>query len=138
MKDIIIRAATESDFKFVQKLQIDANLIDICTNSVESIECLKEYSEKGIFLIAEKQNVIIGFILGQLLLTKGSLLMYWVVAPEYRNKGIGTILLKRFKTIAKTMGAEWILSNVVDRGIMYHKRNNAVIGKKYTEILYNL
>lgn len=122
---MIIRKAEEKDFEQVLDLQLelertecrfDSNLIEGCYNTKEGNKQLKERikNKNQIFLLAENDNRIIGFIDGRIMdeaiwyKEMVGILEHVCVGKEYRNKGVATLLIKKFEEEIRKIGAKYI------------------------------
>lgn len=75
--------------------------------TVHSSKYFETAIEYGISFVAEIDNRIIGFILGDAFdTTRLSELTYFVVRPEYRNYGIGKRLMDKFLEECKNRNME--------------------------------
>lgn len=122
---MIIRKAEETDFKQVLDLQLelekteckfDSNLVEGCYDTNEGKRRLKNriMDKNQIFLVAQSDDEIIGFIDGRIMdeaiwyKEKVGILEHICVGKEYRKKGIAMLLLKKFEEEIKKMGAKYI------------------------------
>ena len=79
-------------------------------------------SRKGIFLVAEIDNKIVGLIDGYIMESiyyneKISYLAHLCVDEKYRNKEIGSKLIEEFSEISKKKGAKYIKLNAFEENI---------------------
>lgn len=65
--------------------------------------------KSNLFVVAEKNNEIVGFQIGEQLIGNGAIMHLLAVKPKERNKGIGKYLLDAFEKECKSVGIEWIL-----------------------------
>ncbi|MEZ0344108.1 MAG: ribosomal protein S18-alanine N-acetyltransferase [Caldimicrobium sp.] len=74
---------------------------------------LKEELEKpySICLLAKKENILMGYLLGRVIMDEGELLRI-AVKKAFRNKGIGSLLLKGFLERLKKLGIKKIFLEV--------------------------
>lgn len=118
---MIIRNVKSDDYDEILKLQLeledvevnfDNNLKRHCYNTKKGQEKLKKriLNKKSIFYIAEENGEIVGFIDGYIADDEWwyeeqiAYLDHFIVKSEYRNKGIGTILLNSFEEKIKEYG----------------------------------
>lgn len=122
---MIIRKVEGKDFNQVLNLQLelekteckfDPNLIEGCYGTDEGCERLKTriISKSQVFLVAESNNQIIGFIDGRIMdeaiwyKQKVGILEHICVGKEHRKNGVATLLLKKFEEEIKKIGAKYI------------------------------
>ena len=79
-------------------------------------------SRKGIFLVAEIDNKIVGLIDGYIMESiyyneKISYLAHLCVDEKYRNKEIGSKLIEEFSEISKKKGAKYITLSAFEKNI---------------------
>ena len=97
----MIRWAKKSEIGKVKQLIDSFEEMDIITETFP-----KKYYEriikKGILLISEEDNKIVGVCFGTYnVKEKWADLLGLVVAPDFRNKGIGSLLVKEFESFVK-------------------------------------
>jgi len=92
---------------------------------------LFEFFPEG-FLIAEENNKIIGFLAGVLSIGNRAKILLLGVEKEHRNKGIGSLLLRRFIRNMALKGIR-IIELEVDtsnkKAVSFYKKNGFVISK---------
>ena len=64
-----------------------------------------------LFFTYEIDGECVGFILGEKLLCKGTMIWSLGVIKEYQNKGVGVKLLKYYEEKCKELGITWIYSD---------------------------
>jgi len=117
MLDLAIRKATKSDFPVLYKLGEETAEFRVSANEV--FMDADEFSfgivdPNSVFLVAETNNNIIGFIYASLLdhdkpLEKQSAcLIYIMVLPEFRGQGIARQLYLKCESCLKELGAQGI------------------------------
>lgn len=122
---MIIRKAGTKDFDQILKLQLeledtevkfDSNLIGRCYNTKEGKKRLRKRikNKKQVFLVAEYNNEIVGFIDGRVMdeaiwyKEKVGILEHICVEKEYRRKNIASNLLKEFEIRIINEGVKFI------------------------------
>ncbi len=97
----MIRKSKISDIKEIKKLIDNTKEMDT-TQETFSEDYFKRLVKKGIILLAEEDNSIIGICFGTYnKKEKWADLLGLMVKIEYRKKGIGSALVKEFEKIAK-------------------------------------
>lgn len=139
-----IRKAKKYDFDEIFKLAkqlyeaelpFDKNLNKDYYNSKKSKKDLKKLisSRQRTFLVAEKDNNIVGYVDGYLIdkertyINKVAYLDHLCVDVEFRKQGIGKLLIDEFTKIMKGKDAKFIKLNAFEDNIpaisMYKKEN---------------
>ena len=77
-------------------------------SDADSKKYLMEFYKKGIILIAEDKNKIVGFIIGEFMLGNFIWIDGLTVRMDYRGKGIGKKLFNKFRDVLKAKGIEHI------------------------------
>lgn len=94
---------------------------------------LKAFLGKGLFLVAEENKKVLGYIAGEALNGKTAYLNCLAVDAKERGKGIGTMLLAAFKKRARNKARMIFVfapkSN--QRSMRFYKKNGLVKGKEY-------
>ncbi|MBO4654855.1 MAG: GNAT family N-acetyltransferase [Bacteroidales bacterium] len=91
--DNSIRKATEQDIPVVSELL--HTYFDEQTEQIPYDDELMDYAHQGHILICEEENRITGFLIYELNTTT-LYLRYWFTHPDYRDKKVGSRLLRRF------------------------------------------
>jgi GNAT superfamily N-acetyltransferase len=136
--DIKIRKAEEKDFteifKLIRELAVFENQTDQLLNSVERMKDEKEYFNCYIAETADKK--IVGYatyIFCYYTWVGKSLYMDDLyVLPEYRGKGIGTLLIGKVIDFARETTCHrlrWQVSNWNAKAIVFYKSLGAVINE---------
>jgi GNAT superfamily N-acetyltransferase len=91
--DATIRRATESDMTMVRQLLHE--YFDARIEQIPYDEELLEYSHQGHVLVCVEKGHLVGFLIFELNATT-LYLRYWFTHPDYRDKKVGSRLLRRF------------------------------------------
>lgn len=91
--DNSIRKATENDIQEVSHLL--HTYFDEQTEQIPYDEELLEYARQGHVLVCEQEGKMTGFLIYELSVTT-IYLRYWFTHPDYRDKKVGSRLLRRF------------------------------------------
>lgn len=92
-EDATIRRATGSDMAMV--CQLLHEYFDARIEQIPYDEELLDYSQQGHVLVCMEQGHLAGFLIFELNATT-LYLRYWFTHPDYRNKKVGSRLLRRF------------------------------------------
>ncbi len=138
MNNFIIRPATNADIPELQCLQRVGDLLTADEN-VFGPEQFQRYFNDGITLVAEHDNKVIGYILGEYLLGGGVIGWFIVVDVPFRGTKAAKMLITEFKRVAKEHGATWMIAYAVDPTHLAHEKMGAFV-EKHTmrEVLYRL
>ncbi len=90
MDRFVIRPGIESDHEDVKRIAKECNFLSWSKGSVRSWA----KTPGSVFLVAEIDGRIVGFILSRTVLDEAEILVL-AINEKYRNKGIGTLLLLR-------------------------------------------
>lgn len=135
MQDITIRNAVKEDLLQCEKLgQIEE--FKLASGGWLDAKFLENYISPDYFLVAENNNQIIGYLIGEPLKGNGVMLCFLVVKENMRKKGIGKKLLKEFEKRCRENGAEWILlyAPTFNEGtVMFYKKRGYNQGKSFFE-----
>ena len=96
---------------------------------------LGEALESGIFLVAEEDNKILGFILAFKLTKSNAYLDLLTVSTETRGKGIGKKLILTLKDELNEQGIKdyfLIASTSNEKTLNFYRKNNLTECKNYT------
>lgn len=91
--DSSIRKATENDIPEVSQLL--HTYFDEQTEQIPFDEELQDYARQGHVLVCEEQGKVAGFLIYELNATT-LYLRYWFTHPDYRDRKVGSRLLRRF------------------------------------------
>ena len=132
-----IRPAIENDIKLVQEIADVPELRVTGEKRPPSERWLKAFiDEKQIFLIAEINKELVGFILGER--TTGDLAYLWEVgiSKNFRRKGIGKVLLNSFVKECKKRKLRSIItySHLNERTLNFFKNNEFFEGEDCREL----
>lgn len=140
-----IRPATPEDFSALYT--IGTNTPELQVSATEVFMDDDEFmwsltNPKGVFLVAEVNNRPIGFIYASAtdmerpFAHKYACLVYLVVIPEYRRKGVAQKLYLACETALQTLGITniYVWANNESNGeiISFMKKNNFTEGHTYT------
>ena len=144
MHDLVIRFAKKSDMPAIFRL-VQA-LADYEKAPGEELTSPDEYLadfEAGRFecMVAERANQVIGMVLffNAYSTWKGKMLYLddFVVAPEYRGKGVGQALYDAFIALAAERGcrlAKWQVLDWNTPAVRFYERNGAVIERGWWNV----
>lgn len=91
--DSTVRYASEKDVPVIS--QYLHEYFDERTEQIPYDEELKDYTKQGHILVCEENGVMAGFLIFELNATT-LYLRYWFTHPEFRDKKVGSRLLRRF------------------------------------------
>lgn len=91
--DASVRKATEADI--LQVSQLLHHHFDAQTEQIPYDEELMDYARQGHVLVCEEQGIMAGFLIYELNATT-LYLRYWFTHPDFRDKKVGSRLLRRF------------------------------------------
>jgi len=140
MKITKIRKANKND---INKIREIANVPGLQIAGEERAPSKKWYSsfikEKQMLYVAEDREEIIGFLTGEKVRDMG-LLWEIGVKPEFRSKGIGSILLKKFKEECNKKKLRFIVAYgyLNKKTLDFFKHNNFIEGGTYKELRLDL
>lgn len=92
------------------------------------------FLNKGLFLIAEEENQVVGYIAGEVLNSGDVYIDYFVVDPLVRSRGVGSKLLEEFIQQVKNRGStEIFLFASADhhRTLQFYEKKNFTKGTQY-------
>lgn len=137
---INIRETEEKDIKIIFELGKNISGFEVSNDIVTfwPIKLLKNSVGKDdvIFLVIEKEKNIIGFIIMNLnySLSKGEIEDIYIIEDE-RNKGYGSMLLKRTIDIAKSKGINYkieYINALTNTAEGFFEKNDFIKGNKFT------
>lgn len=137
---ITIRPATLKDISECEKLAHDPHL-RFPTGGYPDANYLKEYISEHFFLVAEQDEKIVGWILGEPLKSLGAALWFFIVDEQNRKRGIGSKLYDEFENHMRQAGREWIfLTSHVENPIAmdFYIKKGFVKGEPHFEMAKNL
>jgi len=130
---MIIRKAQKTDLDKIKKLntdifhdngKFDKDAIDAFSQTSEGEKYFKQALEdkKGIFLVAEEGQSLLGYVNGSAISLPYRKSRYFEVCnlgvlPNIQRKGVGTILLNKFASEAKEKGFDKIYLNCYAKNI---------------------
>lgn len=103
----VVRNYQKTDYSSVKSLLQEAKLFDEVWDSKDNLAGMVDYDPQSI-LVAEKEKVVVGNIF---IIPYGSKIAYLfrlAVKEEFRNKGIGSKLIKNAEEIARKRRASEI------------------------------
>ena len=108
--DSSIRPATENDIPIVSEML--HKYFDEKTEQIPYDEELLDYARQGHVLVCEEGGQIAGFLIYELTTTT-LYLRYWFTHPDYRDKKVGSRLLRRFFEEGKDTKRQlfWVIRN---------------------------
>lgn len=94
-----------------------------------------KYLDSKYFLLAQKENKIIGAIMGERLRADGAVIWYIAVKKEYRKLGIGSKLLDKFEKNHFNSKGKWIMLYAVPKTRLskFYKKHSYSKGQDYIE-----
>lgn len=90
----------------------DFSFLDIIDLHISEIELMKAIKQKRIYMIYE-ENKFIGMLRYNLYLDNIPFINYIYIKPDYRNKKIGSKLLKKFENDMSKRGYLNVLTSIV-------------------------
>ena len=81
---------------------------------------LGNYLSKDFFLVAKVEKRVIGYLVAEKLLAKGTVIWYFAVKKEYRDQGIGDKLIKQLEQNCKKHKIAWIYLNAIQNKKTFH------------------
>ncbi|MDD5212945.1 MAG: GNAT family N-acetyltransferase [Candidatus Gracilibacteria bacterium] len=132
-----IREANINDLEKCEELSQMPELI-WASGEYYTKDFLERYLEnnEGCFLVVELENIVIGYLLGEKLKAKGSIVWSMGIQKEYRGKGIGSKLLKTFEKNIQDDGYEWtyLVGRTESEELKhFYSKNGFSVGKNNTE-----
>ena len=137
--EVIIRQAMPQDFERCIELQKQAGLLT-AKGEVFEPEWLAEYLHDGLFLAAEAEGRVCGYILGEKIRLQGAYVWLLAVDRNIRHAGIGTRLLAAFEDLCRSNGITWVIaySALTESTLGFYKKNGFSFGDDFREILKHL
>jgi [ribosomal protein S18]-alanine N-acetyltransferase len=124
--NLIIRKAVIDDIESVFEIQEEQNLSRWSTEDYQS----EIVNLQAVFLVAEIENKIVGFILARLIETlKVSEIVNFAVVEKYQKQGIGNLLLTVLSEILTTSNYKKIELEVREqnlKAINFYLKNNFI------------
>ena len=103
-----IRNAKRRDLESCARL-LDIPEFEFPEGGRPDVDFLQQYLGKDFFLVAEKEDTIIGCIFGEKLRGYIALIWFIVVDETMRGEGVGTQLLSEFEERCKRRGIGWTI-----------------------------
>lgn len=139
---MIIRKAKKDDIKEVIKLTKIPELDNPKSGSnLESFKYFQEYMGKGIFLVAEEDGKIVGFITGEFMLGSYIYIDVLSVDSTLRGKGIGKDLVRNFEKLAKKKGVKFVhltAPKFNKKTVKFYEKNGYDKGKEFFQFYKKL
>ncbi len=140
MSEIIIRQAEPRDFYSIQKIQISGGEALITNDApIEIIDMENGIKDKNvIFIVAEKDNEVIGFIHGTIMNTRWAGAHYFAVHQDFRGTNTYSLLGNYFFNSLKEKGVKYIVlyaDSDNKKLINFYKHFGFDEGKIYTEMI---
>ena len=132
---MIIRDALKKDLPECERI-IQIPELKFCNNGYPNNYFLHNYLEKDYFLVAEENNKIIGFILGEKLKSDYIIIWYLAVDKNHRGNGIGSRLLDEYEKRAKANGFKWaMLQSHLDskKNMEFYQKKEYHRGKSFVD-----
>ena len=138
MPDIIVRPACEKDFEKIHDLQRESNVL--AGGEVIAVDEMHEHvtHKNGIFLVAEAEDEIIGFIFGEKLVAAWVIGSYYAVRNDYRGTDAFRLLGREFLYRAKEIGGKhvFIYADAENRKLIdFYKRYGFGASGTYVEMI---
>src|SRR3989344_7158840 len=128
----MIRLANKSEIKEIKKIVDAFEEMDVISETFPR-EYYERIIKKGILLVSEENEKIVGVCFGTYnTKEKWADLLGLVVLPEFRNKGIGSSLVKYFEKIAKENKLKTIDLYVDKKQLSLFRKLNYNEGRSYT------
>lgn len=137
LENIVLRPAQKKDSAAIQDLMVNEKQI-LSGNEVWAKESIKTYIENGFVFVAEQDDHVVGFVIGERLLDGGALVQLRIVEPDLRGQGIGVMLSDYFEQALYDMGITWMLSYARPDVAAFHKKRGASLCPGYTEVYKEL
>lgn len=131
MPEIIIRNAEEKDINQCAEMS-NIEEFRLPDGAAPDEECLKG-SLNQIFLVAEENGIILGYIIGYKRTPEEAYLDLLTTNKQHRGKGVGTKLIQEFRKELKTQGVKsyflFAPTNNI-KTIEFYKKNGLITNKK--------
>ena len=114
MEEMMIRTATLNDVPSITELGSIPELAYsderhlLAEDYIAHIPC-------DVFLVAEDDGAVIGFLLAEQLMNHGLILWTMAVAPAHRGRGIGSALLDEALARSRAAGTKWVYATMTNR-----------------------
>ena len=117
---IIVRQATDGDISAC--LEVSVSRKDAFFQERDFLRALKD--EDAIYLVAEADGKVVGYIMGYVNPTKNDEVMIQstMVHADYRNRGVGSMLVKSLADRAFNRGVKHVYAEVEDGPDRFYAR----------------
>ena len=131
---MLVRRVEEQDLNTCEMLLRNDQLMT-ADNIFFKKEWIYEYLDDNLFFVAEKEGQVVGLVFGEKLRLKGAMLWYIVVKQEFRNTGIGSMLITKFEESCKYQKIEWIIlySNNTTQTLEFYEKHGYNFGSNTIE-----
>jgi ribosomal protein S18 acetylase RimI-like enzyme len=131
---MLVRKVEEQDLNTCEMLLKNDQLMT-ADNAFFKKEWLYEYLDDNLFFVAEKEDQVVGLVFGEKLKLRGAMLWYIVVKQEFRNTGIGSMLITKFEESCKNQKIEWIIlySNNNKQTLEFYEKHGYSFGSNTIE-----
>ncbi|MCL1902051.1 MAG: GNAT family N-acetyltransferase [Alphaproteobacteria bacterium] len=138
MSTIIVRLAEPRDFKAVQDIQVEGELLT-GESPIAIIDMENKINDpRGVFGVAEIDNEIAGFIFGDKLTGRWSTVSYFVVSKKHRGTEVYKLLGEWFVDKVKEMGSKFVVMYADaenEKLVNFYKHFGFVAGGNYIEMI---
>lgn len=130
--EIKIRSVARNDIESCLKLS-QIKELELGPKSFPTEAELISGFEKGIFLVAESDSKIIGFVLGYVLSRQNGYIDLLVVDRDHRGMGIGTKLLDEIIKKFKSQDVEdvWLIAHETDLDLHFYAERHFKQGDRF-------
>lgn len=128
-----IREAEERDLPRCEELSVIPEL-EGPEGYHPSAKYFHSFLNRGLFLVAEEENRVVGYIAGEVLNGGDVYINYFVVDEAVRSRGIGNKLLEEFSQRVKKRGSTEIFlfaSTDHHRTLQFYEKKNFTKGTQY-------
>ncbi|MCR4263340.1 MAG: GNAT family N-acetyltransferase [Candidatus Roizmanbacteria bacterium] len=135
-----VRPATINDLQQCEQLAQDP-MLEFPSGGYPDKSYLEKYIDDTYFLVAEDDNRVVGFILGEPLKDNGTGLWFLIVHENYRRKGFAKKLLEEFFSRAKSHERKWIFLTAHihnEAALNFYRQMGFVQGKPHFEMAKSL
>ena len=135
-----IRPSTKVDLEQCENIFNLPELADVSGDKL-SAGYLEGFLDGKYFLVAEKDNKILGAIYGAPIRTGGIMIWSLAILNDYKGKGIGHKLLEKFEKNAVDDNKKWIILHAPaesDAVVDFYKKHHYDIGNKFIECAKDL
>lgn len=131
-----IAGATENDLNSCEELS-KIKEFEFPSGGTPTVDFFKRYIDPTFFLVARKNDEVVGFILGEELKNKVAMVWYLTVKDSFRGKGIGSNLVLEFEKRSKEKGIEWLIlyaPTFTENSVNFYKKHGFNRGKSFYEM----